>query len=385
MSQRALRVALYTETFLPKIDGIVRIICLTLEHLQRIGAEAILFAAGEHIDSYAGYPVISVQGMPFPLYPELSIAFPTSQHKKLLADFNPDVVHVLNPVFLGTRGIHHARELDKPVIASFHTNVMEAAEFYGLGLLKEPLWQIHRLIYKQADHVLATSKHMVSELEAHDFGSVGLWRRGVHAQRFSPDFASADMRARISGGNADKTILLYVGRLAAEKRIEEIAKILDAVPNTHLALVGDGPHRQKLEKIFEGRSVTFNGYMSGDDLSAAYASADIFVFPSSKFETFGLVAAEAMASGLAVASSRVGGLPEIITSGENGYLFEWDDSASMIEQVRDLVQNPEKRCLFAERGRASISQLTWESIMDELFMTYEAVIQMVESQNLQTA
>jgi glycosyltransferase involved in cell wall biosynthesis len=374
MPDRPLRVALYTEVFLPKIDGIVRIMCLTLEHLRRIGAEAIVFAAGDHVESYAGYPVVSIRGMPFPLYPELTMAIPGKRHRQQLAQFDPDLVHVLNPAFTGTRGIHHARALDKPVIASFHTNVMAGAKFYGLGFLEAPLWQIHRLIYQQADHVLATSRHMVQELEAHGFGGVGLWRRGVHAGQFAPAFRSDQMRARISSGNSDQTILLYVGRLAAEKRIEAIRDILDAVPGTHLALVGDGPHRPKLEAHFAGRSVSFNGYMSGEDLSAAYASADIFVFPASPFETFGLVAAEAMASGLAVVSSRVGGMPEIITHGESGYLFPWDDSDAMIAHVRDLVEHPHRRVQIGQAARQAIAPLTWTAIMDELFTTYEDVI-----------
>jgi len=376
-----LRVALYTETFLPKLDGIVRILCLTLEHLRRIGAEAILFAPGPHVESYADYPVISIPGKRFPLYPELTLALPGRKYRDMLAEFNPDIVHVLNPVFTGTRGMHHARHLNKPVLASFHTNVMDGAEFYGFGLLKRPLWGLHRWIYNQSDYIVATSHHMVAELKAHKFKDVGLWRRGVHSGRFSPAFCSPEMRDRISGGNSDKTILLYVGRLAAEKRIGEIVHVLDTVPNTHLALVGDGPHRAKLEQIFAGRNVTFNGYMQGEELSAAYASADIFVFPASPFETFGLVVAEAMASGLAVTSGRVGGVPEIITHGESGYMFDWDDTRVMVELVRDLVEHPDKRASFGKQAREAVLPLTWDSIMDDFFETYEHVIDKYHEEN----
>lgn len=370
-----IRVVLFTETFLPKLDGIVRILCLTLDHLKRIGAEAIVFAPGDHVESYNGFPVYSIPGVTFPLYPELTLALPGKRTREIIEEFDPTLVHVLNPTLSGIRGMQFARSLDKPLIASFHANIMEGAAHYGLGFMKTPLWYYHRLIYNQADRILATSKHMVSELEAHGFNNVGLWRRGVHAGSFSPEFASQDMRDRISGGNSDKTLLLYVGRLAAEKQIHQIAPILDAIPNTHLALVGDGPYRAKLEEIFAGKSVTFNGYMTGDTLSAAYASADIFVFPSSMFETFGLVVAEAMAAGLPVVSSRVGGVPEIITHGDNGYMVEVDDVAAMIEHVRMLINDPAKRETFGQRAREAVAPLTWTSIMDELFEVYHEVIE----------
>jgi glycosyltransferase involved in cell wall biosynthesis len=129
-----------------------------------------------------------------------------------------------------------------------------------------------------------------------------------------------------------------------------------------------------LEEAFAGRSVTFTGYRSGEDLSRAYASADIFMFPSSTIETFGLVAAEAMASGLAVVSSNVGGVPELIESGVNGYLFDVDDLDTMIDQVRTLVENPEKRRAMSHAARETVCRSSWEEVMDELLLTYDQII-----------
>jgi glycosyltransferase involved in cell wall biosynthesis len=232
------------------------------------------------------------------------------------------------------------------------------------------LWHLHRLAYRQADVVLATSRHAVADLEAHGFGTVKLWRRGVDWEQFSPAFASDAMRRRMTDDQPGKTLLLSAGRLAPEKQVEQIRHVLDAVPGVHLAIVGDGPHRAALEQTYAGYPVTFMGYMSGDDLSAAYASADLFLFPSSSIETFGLVAAEAMASGVPVVASRVGGMPEIIESGVNGYLFPENDTAKMVEQARDLIEHPDKRRAFGERARQSISRLSWHAIMDELFALY---------------
>jgi glycosyltransferase involved in cell wall biosynthesis len=210
---------------------------------------------------------------------------------------------------------------------------------------------------------------------------VGLWRRGVDIQSFSPDYADDAVRYELSGGNPDRIVLLSVGRLAAEKQVELILPVLQNVPNVHLAIVGDGPYRETLEKVFDGYPVTFTGYKSGEDLSKAYASADIFMFPSSAIETFGLVAAEAMAAGLAVVSSRVGGVPELIDSGVNGYMFELGDAETMVQQVRDLVENPAKLKSMRLAARERMCHTSWAEVMDELLVTYDQVIQNYQRRN----
>ena len=104
----------------------------------------------------------------------------------------------------------------------------------------------------------------------------------MDTELFRPELRSAELRQRLLGGHDDRgALLLYVGRLSAEKQIERIRPVLEALPDARLALVGDGPHRQQLEKHFEGTATTFVGYLAGDDLAGAYASGDAFLFPSS--------------------------------------------------------------------------------------------------------
>jgi glycosyltransferase involved in cell wall biosynthesis len=369
-----LRLAIFTETFLPKVDGIVTVTCILLDHLRKVGAEAIIFAPGEHPEEYAGYPIVSVPGVRFPIYPEVTMALPGRRSMDILQAFNPTIVHAMNPVLTGLKGMRYARILNKPVVASFQAHLMEMVRFYGFGALQEPLWYAHKYVYRKADYTLAPSRRIVSQLESRGFGQVGLWRRGVDINRFSQDHADEAMRHELSSGQPDKVLLLSVGRLAPEKQVEHILPVLDNVPNTHLAIVGDGPYREKLEEIFAGRSVTFTGYKSGVELSKAFASADIFMFPSSTIETFGLVAAEAMASGLAVVSSNVGGMPEIIQSGVNGYMFEPNDLDTMVAQVRDLVEHPDKRQAMAQAARETMCKMSWEEVMNELLVTYDRIM-----------
>ena len=376
-----LRLAIFTETFLPKIDGIVTVACILLDHLQAKGIETIVFAPGTHPDEYAGYRVVSIPGVRFPIYPELSLGLPGKRSYQILEAFDPTIVHVMNPVLTGLKGMMFAKSLQRPVVASFQAHVMEMVKFYGLGLAQGPLWHVHRYIYSHADYCLAPSKKVVAELESRGFGEVGLWRRGVDIETFSPDFADKAVRDELSGGHPDRVVLLSVGRLAAEKQVELILPVLQNIPNVHLAIVGDGPYRETLEQVFDGYPVTFTGYKSGEDLSKAYASADIFMFPSSAIETFGLVAAEAMASGLAVVSSRVGGVPELIDSGVNGYMFELGDTETMVQQVRDLVENPHKLESMRQAARERMCRTSWAEVMDELLVTYDQVIQNYHQQN----
>jgi glycosyltransferase involved in cell wall biosynthesis len=369
-----LRIALFTETFLPKLDGVVTITCLLLDHFKRVGIDAIIFSPGKHVPDYCGFPVVSIPGLPLPMYPEAALAIPGKRTFATLRDFDPSIVHVINPWLSGVRAIEFTRKLHKPLVVSFHTHLMEMARFYHLGFVRGAAWALHRHYYRKADYRWATSKGVVAELEAHGFGPTGLWRRGVDASIFSDAFRDEAMRRRLTDNHPERTLLLFVGRLAAEKQIEQIRHVLDAVPNTHLAIIGDGPHRPKIEAAFEGANVTFAGYLKGVDLSAAYASSDIFVFPSA-IETFGLVIAEAMAAALPVVTSRVGGVPELIESGVNGCVFEVNDIPRMVEYVRELANDPQKRASMGAAARAKVSGLTWPAIMDELIADYLRVIQ----------
>jgi glycosyltransferase involved in cell wall biosynthesis len=370
ISPEQLRIAFFSEIFVPKIDGIVRVTCLLLDHLQRVGAQAILFAPGKHPESYAGFPVVSIPGLPFPIYPEVTMGLPGRRAYQRLADFNPTLVHALNPFFAGVQGMRFAHRLNRPVVASFQTHAMAMADFYGLGFLKRPLWAFHRYIYNRADYRVAPSKTIINELHEHRFRPVHHWKRGVDIEAFSPAFANSEIRNKLSNGQPDKVLLLSVGRLAPEKQVERLVPVLDDVPNTHLVVVGDGPHRPALERAFAGRAVTFTGYKRGRELSEIYASCDIFTFPSAKIETFGLVALEAMAAGLATVSSRVGGVPELVEQGQNGFMFDPGDTRQMIEYVRLLVEDSAKRRAMGQAAHETARQLSWEAVMDDMVQQY---------------
>jgi len=370
-----MRVALFTETFLPKVDGIVTVLVLLMDHLIERGVEFAVIAPriDARVTEYKGHPVISVPGVRIPFYPELTVGPPTLRTYREVQRFAPDVAHFIHPSLIGAGGLLMAKRLGVPTLASFHLDLGMLARYFGVGFLAPVVWWYMRRMFNAADYALAPSRRMQQTMLARGVREVGLWRRGVDAEFFHPRHRSHAMRCRLSDGHPDDTILLYVGRLSSEKQIGLIRPALESVPGTRLAIVGDGPARAQLEAEFAGTPVTFMGYLSGADLSAAYASADVFVFPSA-METFGLVLIEAMAAGLPVVTSRVGGADDLVTPGESGYLFDVGDARGLVEGVRAIASQPGQREGMGQRARRFAETQTWPAIMDELIDCYADLI-----------
>ena len=370
-----MRVALFTETFLPKVDGIVTVLILLMDHLIKRDIEFVVVAPklSDDLTQYRGRSVIGVPGVRLPIYPELRIGPPTLHTYRELKRFQPDIAHFIHPALVGTAGLMMAKRLDVPTLASFHLDLANMVQYFGLGFLEPVIWWYTRTNFNAADYALAPSRRTQEAMLRHGVRQVGLWRRGVNADLFHPRYASTAMRARLSDGHPDDSILLYVGRLSHEKQIDKIRAVLDSVPGTRLAVVGDGPARADLQAHFAGSRASFIGYLRGEELYSAFASADMFVFPSA-METFGLVLVEAMASGLPVVTARVGGADDMVRPGVNGYLFNVGDTRAMIDGVRAILSEPSKRRVMGRNARLYAETQAWPAMMDELNTCYADLI-----------
>ncbi|MBO0349872.1 glycosyltransferase [Phormidium pseudopriestleyi FRX01] len=368
-----MRIALFTETFYPKVDGIVTRLCRTVEQLQRAGDQVLVFSPDYGITEYKGAEVYGVTGYPLPLYPELKLAFPTPSLRHKLETFKPDLIHVVNPAILGVGGIYYAKSLKIPLVASYHTHLPKYLQHYGLGMLEPLLWELLKAAHNQAELNLCTSMAMVEELRNHDIERVDLWQRGVDTELFQPHLASREMRSRLSQGHPDSPLLLYVGRLGAEKEIDRIKPVLAAIPNARLALVGDGPTRQQLEQHFAGTPTHFVGYLHGEELASAFASADAFIFPS-RTETLGLVLLEAMAAGCPVVAAARGGILDIVTDGVNGYLFDPDEDNGAIAATQRLLANQIERQSLRQNARKEAEQWGWQAATAQLRRYYQTIL-----------
>ena len=369
-----MRIALFTETFLPKIDGIVTRLRHTVDHLQRNGDQVLVFAPDGGITEHKGAKVYGVTGFPLPLYPELKMALPRPAIGYALEEFQPDIIHVVNPAVLGLAGIFYSKMLKIPLVASYHTHLPQYLQHYGLGMLEGFLWELLKGAHNQAALNLCTSTVMKEELTGHGIERVKVWQRGVDTEFFHPDLASLEMRSRLSQNHPESPLLLYVGRLSAEKEIERIKPILEAIPDARLALVGDGPHRQELEKHFADTDTHFVGYLTGQELGSAFASADAFIFPS-RTETLGLVLLEAMAAGCPVVAARSGGIPDIVTDGVNGYLFEpTADIQDAINATVSLLEHKQEREVIRQNARKEAENWGWSAATSQLQDYYQKVV-----------
>ena len=218
-----MKIAFFTETFLPKVDGIVTRLTKTIEFLTKNGDEVIVFCPEGCPDSYKGATIVGVAAMPLPLYPELKLGLPGPAVSDKLEEFKPDLVHVVNPAVLGLGGIWLAKTNNIPLIASYHTHLPKYLEHYGMGMLEPLLWELLKAAHNQALLNLCTSTAMVNELEDKGIQRTALWQRGVDTENFRPELRSEKMREKLFGKyqNTD-SLLIYVGRLSAEKQIERI-------------------------------------------------------------------------------------------------------------------------------------------------------------------
>jgi len=357
------KIAFFTETFLPKVDGIVTRLTKTIEYLVKNGDDVIVFCPEGSPNNYKGAKIVGVAAMPLPLYPELKLGLPGPSVSEALEEFQPDLIHVVNPAVLGLGGIWLARTNNIPLIASYHTHLPKYLEHYGMGMLEPLLWELLKAAHNQALLNLCTSTAMVNELESKGIQRTALWQRGVDTNSFKPEYRNQTMRAKLLGDYPDTgSLLIYVGRLSAEKQIERIKPVLEKIPDASLALVGDGPYRNQLEKIFENTKTNFIGYLAGEDLASAYASGDIFLFPSST-ETLGLVLLEAMAAGCPVIGANKGGIPDIINDGINGCLYDPDQKdngeESLIAATKKILQDSAKKEKMRIAARAEAEKWDW--------------------------
>lgn len=366
-----MRIVYFTETFLPKIDGVVTRIVRTLDALTELGHEALIFAPHQPPSDYKGHRVVNVPGVAFkPWYPELFLGMPRPRLGRELDRFQPDVVHVVNPVVLGLWGTAIAKQRNLPLLASYHTDIVQYAKHLRLKAL-QPITRIFlRDVHNQAHLNLCTSQPMVNSAEALGIKRARLWPKAVDTGLYHPDKASLEMRKRLSGNQPDAPLLLYVGRLSHEKRIDWLYAPATQLPEVRLAIIGSGPAEAALKERFKGTKTTFLGYMTGEELASAYASADIFTFPSDT-ETLGFVAMEAMASGLPVVGARAGGLPDVIKHGETGYMFTPKDLGDLNAQIKKLLDEPERRKIMGRAARADMENWSWRASTEKLLEFYE--------------
>ncbi len=374
-----MRIAIVAESFLPLMNGVTHSILRVLEHLQERGDEVMVIAPSTSdtavSDVVHGAYVHRLPSVPLAGYTNVRVALGgVNRVKRILADYAPDVVHLASPFVLGWRAVQAAHQLGIPTVAIYQTEVPSYAGRYGVPFLENWAWNRVDNIHLLASRTLVPSTFALNQLRGRGILRVGMWRRGVDTARFSPAKRSTAWRTSVlSGGSSapgGERIIGYVGRLAVEKQVEDLAVLAD-LPGTRLVVVGDGPQRAALESALPG--AVFTGFLGGDALAEAVASFDLFVHPG-EFETFCQTIQEAMASGVPVVATGRGGPLDLVENSRTGWLYEPGSLGQLRAYVQDLMGDDAKRRAFGTAALASVQGRTWPALSAELVRHYKSVI-----------
>jgi glycosyltransferase involved in cell wall biosynthesis len=389
-----MRIAIITEDFLPKLDGVTRTLARLLEHLQTTGHQVLLLGPEAGMQSYAGAEVIGTSGIPLFFYPELKFNFFRPLFFRRLREFQPDIIHVVDPVVLGATGLAMARFMDIPIVSSYHTNLAAYCTHFGFPFFTRPMLSYNRFIHNQCTLTFCPSPSTAAMLLTQGFEHLRIWSRGVDTTLFHPSHCSLELRAKWLSARTDlenvepPVILLYVGRISWEKNLHLLIQAYQRMDHQHchLVIVGNGPAFAEVQSKLQGVPVTFTGYLAGEDLATAYASADIFAFPSYT-ETFGQVVLEAMASGLPVVGLEAEGVCDLVRHEQSGLLLntrgysEEEQVEAYRTYLNRLVNNRLERTHFSQLALVDASRSTWYEAMERLVNGYGEAIEK-KTQNL---
>jgi len=362
------RVLIVTESFLPQINGVTNSVLRVCEQLVRRGHDAVVVAPGPGPTEWSGVPVIRTPSCPVPGYRDFRVALPFPAMLETLLDFRPDVVHLASPAVLGAQAVTAAGQFGVPCVAVYQTDLAAYAGRYGFGVAEQAVWRRLARVHAAAARTLAPSAAAVRQLEERGVERVFRWARGVDLERFHPSRRDASLRREWAPGG--ELVVGYVGRLAHEKELGLLTAVQD-LPGVRLVVVGDGPQRRQLERQLH--RARFTGLMTGEDLSAAFASLDVFVHTGAH-ETFCQSAQEALASGVPVVAPAAGGLLDLVQPGANGLLFAPGSAAALADCMRAHQASPDVRRRMGEQARRSVEGRTWDAVGGELVQHYRDVL-----------
>ncbi|KAI2494009.1 Glycosyltransferase Family 4 [Fragilaria crotonensis] len=313
--------------------------------------------------SFMGFPIEHTLGFTFPLYNQISLTFdlPEAKGAAIIERRKPDLIHVTSPGFLLFAAILYARINKIPLVMSYHTHLPSYGKNYlsFIPAIESICWELLRLAHNRADLTLCTSPQMKQELTENGIQNVEVWRKGIDTERFHPKFKSMEMRSRMSDGNVDDFLMVYVGRLGAEKRLKDVKAMLrkcqmpDSASLARVRRKVNSKNGSRVPRLYLLANC-------GDDLSAAFASADAFVMPSDS-ETLGFVVLESMASGVPVVGAAAGGIPDLIDNGKTSYLCPPGDTDAFVSRLSKLQQDKPFREALGKAARTEAERWGWEA------------------------
>jgi glycosyltransferase involved in cell wall biosynthesis len=372
------RVALFAGAYNHIADGVSLTLNRLVDYLVRQGVEVRVFAPTNDdpaIPDPAG-TMVEVPSVPAPGRSDYRISLGlTPSVKRALERFDPTIYHIATPDVLGRHALHTAEKTGVPVVASYHTHFSSYLKYYHLDLLEDAVWAYLRSFYEKCEQIYVPSTAMADILRSHGITEgLRLWQRGVETDTFAPDHRSLEWR-RSLGIEDDEVAVTFVSRLVWEKGLDVYADVIErlrerGIPHRSV-VVGDGPAREELEERLP--ESIFTGYLDGADLSRAYASSDVFLFPSDT-ETFGNVTLEAMASGLPTVCANAVGSRDLVNDGTTGILCPPGDVSAFTDAVEQLATDDDRRHAMGEAARQRAMEFEWDTILARMNRYYDDVL-----------
>jgi len=369
-----MKVAIYCGTFYKDKDGVARTVYHLVESLLKEGHEVEVWTGEVSPETIPGIRINKFPSFPIPLYPAYRFAVPWFGLLRRLKNFDPDVVHNATPDLGGLIFLLYAKFRNLPSIAVYHTDFPAYLKYYKMSALKYPFLFYLRFFYNTADAVLAPTKEIIAKLERRKVRTIRLWSRGIDRGKFHPKFRNPDLRNRWD--SVERVAVLFSGRFVWYKDIKVLMEVYDRIQagtyrdKVRFILQGHGPEEDILKRHMP--EAHFSGYLTGNDLSEGYASADIFLFPS-KTETFGNVVQEAISSGLPALVSDWGGCQEIVKDSGCGLISKAGDAEEFHRNLIKLIEDRGLREDMIRKGQEYASERSWEKINRDLFEYYHAL------------
>ncbi len=380
------RIALFSGAYNHISDGVTLTLNRLVRYLENHGAKALVFAPTTNKAPALVHngTLISVPSIPVPGRSDyrLSIGLSRKGWSNLEA-FEPDLIHIATPDYAGAQALKWAKSRQIPAVSSFHTHFTAYLKYfakynplYSMDFLEDTAWRYARWFYSQVEHIYVPSPSIGDMLRSHRITrGIRVWARGVDPNQFSPDHRNQTWRFS-HGFEEEDIVISYVGRLVWEKNLAIFADVLEHLSASGIAhkilIVGDGPAQDILKERLSG--AVFTGPLSGKELATAYASSDVFLFPSDT-ETFGNVTLEAMASGLPTVCANASGSDLLVLDGKSGYLAPAQDTDAFLEHVTRLISDDSLRKTLGNAARERAMTFEWTNIMNRLTNYYQEIWQ----------
>ena len=372
-----MKIALYVGSYVRDKDGAVKSIYQLVSSFRKNGHQVVVWSpdlsAG---DNHSGLTVYRVASVPVPLYSDYRLGFFSKETLRQLEGYAPDIVHISTPDIVGREFLLYAKGKNIPVASAFHTDFPSYCSYYRLGFAEGLAWKYLAWFYNSSTLVLAPNNSARLKLQDHQVKGVHIWSRGVDKELFDPSRRS--VKLRLAWNTLDRKVIVYAGRFVPYKDIDVVMGVYDRLmlggyaDKVRFVMIGSGPEEDEMKRRMP--EAIFTGYLTGVKLPEAYASGDIFLFPSTT-EAFCNVALEALASGLPVVVSDAGGCREIVARSAGGIVANEKNVGDFYGKCLELLDNSMQYEELKASGLAFAERQSWAAVNGVVIDLYRKMVE----------